>query len=108
MATARACLPVPLLALAVWIAPVLPVRAQNMAAFVQQAQRCSASGGAQVCRGALEQSHRLKNWAEARKLWRCYTALLGAEAEMIVASRVSGAPPQAGAPMLELRQLCGR
>lgn len=67
-----------------------PAAAQDRAAFAQQAQRCSELGGEALCRAALDQSHRLKNWAEARKLWRCYSAVLAAEAEMIAASFASG------------------
>lgn len=83
-------------------------QAQNMAAFVLEAQRCRASGGSQVCRAALEQSHKLRNWAEARRLWRCYTALLGAEAEMIAASRTPGQGDDPAPLLRDMRQACGR
>ncbi len=64
----------------------LGAAAQDLSAFTLQAQRCGTSGAAPFCKAALEQSHRLKSWAEGRKLWRCYTALLGAEAVMIAAA----------------------
>jgi hypothetical protein len=104
----RALRSVPLLALLLWLLAPLRAEAQNMAAFVALAQRCRDSGEAQTCRAALEQSHRLRNWAEARKRWRCYTALLGAEAEMITASR----PPRSGldatSALLEMSRICAR
>jgi hypothetical protein len=82
--------------------------AQDVSAFTQHAQRCRDSGGAAVCRAALEQSHRLKNWAEARKLWRCYTAVLGAEAEMIAASLPAAQQLEETSALQEMRATCGR
>jgi hypothetical protein len=107
MANPRAFRSVPLLAL-LWLLAPLRAEAQNMAAFVALAQRCRDSGEDQTCRAALEQSHRLRNWAEAHKRWRCYTALLGAEAEMIAASRPPRSGPDATTVLLEMRSICAR
>ena len=82
--------------------------AQDLSAFTQQAQRCSASGSAPACRAALEQSHTLKNWAESRKLWRCYTAVLAAEAAMIAASFPDAQQPEGSGAWQEMRAMCGR
>jgi hypothetical protein len=102
----RALRSAPLLVLLLW--PLAPLRAeaQNMAAFVALAQRCRASGDDQTCRAALEQSHKLRTWAEARRLWRCYTGLLGAEAEMIAASRSPRHRSDATPALLEMRSIC--
>jgi hypothetical protein len=84
----------------------MPLRAaaQDLSVFSLQAQRCGTSGSAPLCRSALEQSHKLKSWAEGRKLWRCYTALLGAEAVMIAAAfKPSGQPID---PLRELSAHC--
>ncbi len=82
--------------------------AQDVSAFAQHAQRCREGGGAAACRSAMEQSHRLKNWAEARKLWRCYTAVLGAEAEMIAASLPTAPQAEGTSAWQEMRAMCGR
>ena len=82
--------------------------AQDVAAFTQQAQRCRDTGGLAMCRAALEQSHKLKKWAEARKLWRCYSSVLGAEAEMIAARYPSNEQPDASAAWQEMRTTCAR
>lgn len=82
--------------------------AQDVSALVQHAAQCRERGGAAVCRAALEQSHRLKNWAEARKLWRCYTAVLGAEAEMIAASLPTAPQAEGTSAWQEMRAMCGR
>jgi hypothetical protein len=99
-----------------WLRPllVLPLlwpavgAAQDMAAYGQLAQRCRDSGSPASCRAALEHSHRLKNWAEARKSWRCYTAVLGAEAEMVAATLTAEPQPPSLDALQEMRQLCGR
>ncbi len=79
-----------------------------MAAYGQLAQQCRDSGSPASCRAALEHSHRLKNWAEASKRWRCYTAVLGAEAEMIAAALPSRTlePPQSA--LQEMQSACSR
>jgi hypothetical protein len=82
--------------------------AQDFSAFAQQAQRCSASGSSTACRAALERSHTLKNWAEARKLWRCYTAVLAAEAAMLAASFPDAQQLEASGAWQEMRAMCGR
>ena len=82
--------------------------AQDLSGFAQQVERCRDTGGAAACRAALDQSHRLKNWAEASKLWRCYTAVLGAEAEMIAASSTSRQPQTATEAWQEMRSTCAR
>jgi hypothetical protein len=82
--------------------------AQDVSAFAQHAQRCREGGGAAACRSAMEQSHRLKNWAEGRKLWRCYTAVLGAEAEMIAASLPTAPQAEGTSAWQEMRTTCGR
>jgi len=88
----------------------MPLRAtaQDLSAFSLQAQRCGTSGSAPLCRAALEQSHRLKSWAEGRKLWRCYTALLGAEAVMIAAAFNPASQTKPIDPLRELSALCGQ
>ena len=92
------------------LALLLPLgaAAQDLSAFTLQAQRCGTHGSAPLCRAALEQSHRLKSWAEGRKLWRCYTAVLGAEAVMIAAAfkRSSQNDPIHG--LRELSTLCAQ
>ena len=108
MVTVRALRRAPLLIVLLVLLAPMRAQAQDMAAFVDLAQRCRSSGSAQSCRAALEQSHRLRNWAEARKLWRCYSALLGAEAEMIAASRFPRQPLDGAPAVLEMRSLCGR
>jgi hypothetical protein len=82
--------------------------AQDVSAFAQHAQRCRDGGSAAACRNAMEQSHRLKNWAEARKLWRCYTAVLGAEAEMLAASLPAAPQVEGTSAWQEMRATCGR
>ena len=82
--------------------------AQDLSGFAQQAERCRDTGGAAACRAALDQSHRLKNWAEASKLWRCYTAVLGAEAEMIAASLPTAPQAEGTSAWQEMRAMCGR
>jgi hypothetical protein len=82
--------------------------AQDVSAFTQHAESCRDGGGAAACRSAMEQSHRLKNWAEARKLWRCYTAVLGAEAEMIAASLPTAPQAEGTSAWQEMRTTCGR
>lgn len=108
MATVRALSRASLIAVLLLPGLGLRAQAQNMAAFAALAQRCRSSGAASTCRAALEQSHRLRNWAEARKLWRCYSALLGAEAEMIAASRPPGRHQRDAPAFLEMRRACGR
>jgi hypothetical protein len=101
---------------AVWLRPLLllpllwPVAgvAQDMAAYGHLAQRCGDSGSPASCRAALEQSHRLKNWAEARKRWRCYTAVLGAEAEMIAAAQPSRTLGPSLSALHEMQSACSR
>ena len=80
--------------------------AQELSSFALQAQRCRASGRAGDCRTALEHSQRLKTWSESRKLWRCYTAVLGAEAEMIAAS-LAMASDQRNSALQEMSTACG-
>lgn len=82
--------------------------AQDLSAYAQLAQRCRETGAAAHCRVALEQSHRLKTWAEGRKLWSCYTAVLGAEAEMIAASLSSSGSGATNSPLQEMRAACSR
>jgi len=96
------------MALALLLPLPLGAAGQDLSAFTLHAQRCATSGSAPLCRAALEQSHRLKNWAEGRKLWRCYTALLGAEAVMIAAAfkRSSQSDPMNG--LKEVSSLCAR
>ncbi|MBV2351014.1 hypothetical protein KUL97_04740 [Synechococcus sp. HK05] len=99
-----------------WLRPLLllpllwpaPGAAQHMAAYGQLAQQCRDSGSPASCRAALEHSHRLKNWAEASKRWRCYTAVLGAEAEMIAATLTADHQKDSSDALLEMRQVCGR
>ncbi|MBD1193443.1 hypothetical protein [Vulcanococcus sp. Clear-D1] len=99
---------------AVWLRPLLllpllwPVAgvAQDMAAYGHLAQRCGDSGSPAACRAALEQSHRLKNWAEARKRWRCYTAVLAAEAEMIAATLPINRERPSSDALQEMRLVC--
>ena len=99
---------------AVWLRPLLllpllwPVAgvAQDMAAYGHLAQRCGDSGSPASCRAALEQSHRLKNWAEARKRWRCYTAVLAAEAEMIAATLPINRERPSSDALQEMRLVC--
>jgi len=74
--------------------------AQDFSVYTLQAERCRSSPVLASCRAALEQSHLLKNWAEGRKRWRCYTAVLGAEAEMIAAML----RPETAAPALDAHQ----
>jgi len=65
----------------------LPAKAQGLSALLVQAQRClHGAQAASGCKPFLDASHRLKNRAEASKSWRCYTALLGYEAQ-VIASR---------------------
>jgi hypothetical protein len=55
------------------------------------------------CKPFLDTSTRLKNQAEAAKSWRCYTALLGYEAQVMASRTWPGASPeQAGYGELEL------
>ncbi|MBM5785141.1 MAG: hypothetical protein FJ076_09995 [Cyanobacteria bacterium K_DeepCast_35m_m1_288] len=82
--------------------------AHDVSAFAQHAQRCREGGGGAACRSAMEQSHRLKNWAEGRKLWRCYTSVLGAEAEMIAASLPTAPQAEGASAWQEMRAMCGR
>jgi hypothetical protein len=77
-----------------------------MAAYGHLAQRCGDSGSPAPCRAALEQSHRLKNWAEARKRWRCYTAVLAAEAEMIAATLPINRERLSSDVLQEMRLVC--
>ena len=100
-----------------WIAPLLFLllwppgaadAAQAWSGLELQRRRCAETGAAALCRLALEQSHGLKNWAEQRKLWRCYTALLGAEAVMLSAALSPGAAPGLEAAEREVNQACGR
>ena len=88
------------------LTPPAPASAQDASAFVAQAQRCRTTKAPGACRLALEQSQRLKDWAEGRKLWRCYTAVLGAEAEMIAAS-LPGGLPQRNSAAQEMGTACG-
>ena len=108
MVTVRVLRPAPLLVVLLFLLAPLRAQAQTMAAFTDLAQRCRSSGSAQSCRAALEQSHRLRNWAESRRLWRCYSALLAAEAEMIAASRAPRQHSDGASALLEMRSLCGR
>lgn len=99
-----------------WLRPLLllpllwpaPAAAQHMAAYGQLAQQCRDSGSPASCRAALEHSHRLKNWAEASKRWRCYTAVLGAEAEMVAATLTAKPQTPSLDALQEMRQVCGR
>jgi hypothetical protein len=79
-----------------------------MAPYGQLAQQCRDSGSPSSCRAALEHSHRLKNWAEANKRWRCYTALLGAEAEMIAAALPSRTLEPSQSALQEMQSACSR
>ena len=85
-----------------------PAAAQHMAPYGQLAQQCRDSGSPSSCRAALEHSHRLKNWAEANKRWRCYTALLGAEAEMIAAALPSRTLEPSQSALQEMQSACSR
>jgi hypothetical protein len=96
------------IALALLVPLPLRAAAQDFSAFTLQAQRCGTSGSAPLCRAALEQSHRLKSWAEGRKLWRCYTALLGAEAVMIAAAFQPSTQSEPIAGLREVSTICGR
>lgn len=100
-------LPPPLLlALATCLAWPAPARA-GVAEFITFSIRCAQRGAAHDCRSALDQSHQLKNWAEGLKLWRCYTAVLGAESRMISDSFHPELQPTLPESHLELRQSCG-
>jgi hypothetical protein len=90
-----------------------PAAAQSWGAFDAQSSRCMRGGSRADCRMALEQSHALKNWAEQRKLWRCYTALLAAEAGMIASALNAPAAVDATQPVdvevrRDLQVSCGR
>ncbi|MBM5806502.1 MAG: hypothetical protein FJ056_02205 [Cyanobacteria bacterium M_surface_10_m2_179] len=99
-----------------WIAPLAalvllwphPADAQAWSALEAQRQRCAETGSAAVCRAALEQSHVLKRWADNAKLWRCTTALLGAEAVMLSSSFNPGTGTTLEGSNREVRQACGR
>ena len=101
---------------AVWLRPLLLLSllwpgagvAQDMPAYDLLAQRCGDSGSPASCRAALEHSHRLKNWAEASKRWRCYTAVLGAEAEMIAAALPSRTLEPSQSALQEMQSACSR
>jgi len=102
----RFLLPSLLLALSTCFACPDPALA-GVAEFVTLSTRCAQRGAAHDCRSALDQSHQLKNWAEGIKLWRCYTAVLGAESRMIADSFHPGLQSTLPESHLELRQLCG-
>ncbi|MFM8544423.1 MAG: hypothetical protein ACKOAP_05475 [Vulcanococcus sp.] len=75
-----------LLALAVLGLP-LAARGQGLDPLRAQGLRCVQGGNvATSCKPFLETAHRLKNRAEAAKRWRCYSALLGYEAQVIAAA----------------------
>ncbi|MEY3545360.1 MAG: hypothetical protein RLZZ247_1517 [Cyanobacteriota bacterium] len=72
-----------------------PAQAQGLSALRAQAQRClQGAQAASSCKPFLETSHRLKNRAEASKSWRCYTALLGYEAQVMASRALTAAPPE--------------
>jgi hypothetical protein len=85
----------------VWTMPLVmglsAAQAQDWAGFEAQSLQCSQTRTASACRAALDRAHLLKSWAEKRQLLRCYTALLGAEAQMIAGNIQTFA---------ELRQVC--
>ena len=56
-----------------------------------RSQACLETGDRQPCSLALQESHRLKDAAEARHLLRCYTALLAVEA-LLIADRLRPEP----------------
>ena len=89
---------------------LLPLAAsgQPWQAFAAQSSRCRQSGAAQDCRLALQQSHALKAWAENHNLLACYTAILGAEAEMLAASLTPGAGSLSSEASQDMNRACGR
>ena len=72
----------------------LAARGQGLAPLRAQGLRCVQGADlATSCKPFLETAHRLKNRAEAAKRWRCYSALLGYEAQVIAAAAARSALP---------------
>lgn len=78
----------------------LPARAQQLVGLRAQGLRCLQSVEGVGCKAFLQTSHRLKNQAESAKQLRCYTALLGYEAQVLAARSAGGS--DAGAAALAL------
>ena len=70
-----------------------PLRAAglDLSGLRWRTQACLEAGDRQRCSLALQESHQLKNAAEARHLLRCYTALLAVEA-LLIADRLRPEP----------------
>ena len=74
----------------IMLALSLPARAQQLAGLRAQGLRCLQSVDGVGCKAFLQTSHRLKNQAESAKQLRCYTALLGYEAQVLAARSAGG------------------
>jgi len=80
----------------------LPSRAQGLAPLRVHGLRCVQGAHAPAsCKPFLDTTYRLKNRAEAAKRWRCYSALLGYEAQ-VIAARGGGAGDTPAATASEL------
>ena len=78
----------------------LPARAQQLGGLRAQGLRCLQSADGSGCKPFLQISHRLKTQAESANQLRCYTALLGYEAQVLAARSAGGS--DAGAASLAL------
>jgi len=81
------------LAVVLLIAPLAAAAADlDLTDLRRRSQACLDGGDRIRCSAALQESHRLKTAAEARRLLRCYTALLGVEA-LLIADRLRSDTP---------------
>lgn len=71
----------------------LPAMAQGLLALRSQGWACVQGGPGAACKPFLDATNRLKKRAEAGKQLRCYTALLGFEAQVMALPVGSGADP---------------
>lgn len=86
----------------------LAARAQGLVALRSQGWACVQGGPGAACKPFLDATNRLKKRAEADKQLRCYTALLGYEAQVMALPVGSAADPAAlDGPYGELSAECG-
>lgn len=84
----------------------LAARAQTLPGLRMQGLRCLQNTAPSACKPFLETSYRLKKQAEAAKQLRCYTALLGFEAQVIAARGAGAAEPSLEPGFSELTAEC--
>lgn len=82
------------------------VAAQDLGGLRRQAEVCLATPLGPSCQALLDASHQLKQAAEKREQWRCYTALLAVEAVLITNSFAGGSPMDLDPAFAEARQSC--